>query len=96
MQGQPKEEHPSTIRVDYTVNPCQAIPIPDGEAKTHCKAGTWVCQDTKVIEDEKPKTLFLKTIAGSVAATDTTPARDVAPTVAWQGPKEPKEDKDSA
>ncbi|KAF9949010.1 hypothetical protein BGZ72_009138 [Mortierella alpina] len=82
VQGTPKEEHPSTIRVDYTVNPCQAIPIPDGELKTHCKAGAWVCQDTKVIEDDKPKTLFLKTIAGSSAATDTTPARDVAPTVA--------------
>ncbi|KAF9573924.1 hypothetical protein EC968_007752 [Mortierella alpina] len=82
VQGVPKEEYPSIVRVDYMVNPCQPIAIPDGEVKTHCKAGAWVCQDTKVIEDDKPKTLFLKTIAGSAAATDTSPARDVAPTVA--------------
>jgi len=93
VQGEPKEEHPSTIRVDYMVNPCQAIPIPDGELKSHCKAGAWVCQDTKVIEDDKPKTLFLKTIAGSAPATDTTPARDVAPTVARiEGSKDDKKD----
>ncbi|KAF9937343.1 hypothetical protein BGZ75_000339 [Mortierella antarctica] len=92
VQGEPKEEYPSTIRVDYMVNPCQAIPIPDGELKTHCKAGAWVCQDIKVIEDDKPKTLFLKTIAGSAAATDTTPARDVAPTAArTQGSKDEKD-----
>lgn len=71
VQGEPKEDYPSKIRVDYQLNPCQAIPIPEGGDKTHCKAGTWVCQDTKLVPDAgDPKTLFLRTIAGSAPASD--------------------------
>ncbi|KAG0209688.1 hypothetical protein BGX28_010067 [Mortierella sp. GBA30] len=70
-KGEPRDEHPSKIRVDYMLNPCQAIPIPEGEAGTHCKTGTWVCQDTKLVKGEgEPETIFLKTIAGSAPATD--------------------------
>ncbi|KAF9987852.1 hypothetical protein BGZ65_001574 [Modicella reniformis] len=84
VDGVPKEDHPSKIRVDYQLNPCQAIVIPDGETKIYCKADTWVCQDTKLVQEEggDPKTLFLRTIAGSAPATDSTPAREVAPSVA--------------
>ncbi|KAI7823616.1 autophagy-related protein 27 [Gamsiella multidivaricata] len=83
IKGEPKDEHPSKIRVDYQLNPCQAIVIPEGEAKSHCKANAWVCQDTKLVPEEgDPKTLFLRTIAGSAPANDGQPARDVAPSVA--------------
>ncbi|KAI1300729.1 hypothetical protein EDD11_005952, partial [Mortierella claussenii] len=82
ITGVPKDDHPNRIRVDYQLNPCQAIVIPEGEAKTHCKAGTWVCQDTKLIPEEgNPTTAFLRTIAGSAPATDNTPERTVSPTV---------------
>ncbi|KAF9917110.1 hypothetical protein BX616_001931 [Lobosporangium transversale] len=71
IKGEVREEHPNKIRVDYELNPCQAIAFPEGEAKSHCKAGTWVCQDTKLVRDEgEPITVTLRPIA-----------RDVAPTV---------------
>ncbi|KAG0253053.1 hypothetical protein BG011_006588 [Mortierella polycephala] len=83
VKGEPTDDHPSKVRADYSLNPCQALTIPEGEEKSHCKAGTWVCQDTKLIPAEgDPKTLFLRTIAGSAPATDKTPAREVAPSVA--------------
>lgn len=62
------------------MNPCQAIVVPDGEAKQHCVAGAWVCQDTKVIfDDGEPKTLSLLPIAGTAPAADGVPAREVSP-----------------
>ncbi|KAI8601179.1 autophagy-related protein 27 [Dissophora ornata] len=83
ITGEPKVEHPSKIRVDYKLNPCQAIVVPDGGENTNCKAGAWVCQETKVIPAEgDPQTIFLRTIAGSAPAADGTPAREVAPSVA--------------
>ncbi|KAF9185855.1 hypothetical protein BGZ51_002405 [Haplosporangium sp. Z 767] len=83
VTGETTDDYPSKVRADYTLNPCQALTIPEGEEKSHCKAGTWVCQDTKLIPAEgDPKTLFLRTIAGSAPATDKTPAREVAPSVA--------------
>ncbi|KAF9205377.1 hypothetical protein BGZ49_004103 [Haplosporangium sp. Z 27] len=82
VKGEPKDEHPSTVRLDYQINPCQAIVVPDGEADAHCKAGAWVCQDVKLVPKEgDPKTIFLHTIAGSAPATDSSPAREVAPSV---------------
>ncbi|KAK3805497.1 MAG: autophagy-related protein 27 [Benniella sp.] len=83
VKGEPEDWHPSKVRVDYQLNPCQAIDIPSGEEKTHCPAGTWVCQDTKLVEGEgEPKTLFLQPVAGSAPATDKAPAREVSPLVA--------------
>ncbi|KAF9919904.1 hypothetical protein FBU30_010379 [Linnemannia zychae] len=80
VKGEPKAQHPNKIRVDYSVNPCQAITIPEGEAKTHCLSGTWVCQDTKVIfDDSEPKTVTLQPIAGNAPATENVPAREVSP-----------------
>ncbi|KAG0229298.1 autophagy-related protein 27 [Mortierella sp. GBAus27b] len=82
VKGEPIDEHPNKLRIDYQVNPCQAIAIPDGEAQKHCKAGAWVCQDTELVkEGSEDQVLFLRTIAGSSPATDNTPARDVAPSV---------------
>lgn len=83
VKGEPKVDHPSKIRVDYQLNPCQAIVVPEGEANSHCKAGTWVCQDVKLVPQEgDPSTIFLHTIAGSAPATETSPAREVAPALA--------------
>ncbi|KAF9400436.1 hypothetical protein BGX21_004307 [Mortierella sp. AD011] len=83
LEGEPKVEYPSKIRVDYQLNPCQAIVVPEGEANSHCQAGAWVCQDVKLVPPEgDPSTIFLRTIAGSAPATDTSPAREVAPSVA--------------
>ncbi|KAG0301553.1 hypothetical protein BGZ98_008259 [Dissophora globulifera] len=83
IKGEPRDEHPSKIRVDYQLNPCQAIVVPEGEEASHCKAGAWVCQDTKQVPAEgDPKTIFLRAIAGSAPASDNSPAREVAPSVA--------------
>lgn len=75
--------HPNKIRTDYTLNPCQAIAIPEGQELTHCAAGTWVCQDVKILlEGDKTQTVYLNTVAGSAPAKDKAPAREVAPATA--------------
>ncbi|KAG0056785.1 hypothetical protein BGZ83_003403 [Gryganskiella cystojenkinii] len=80
VKGEPYTRHPNKFRDDYTLNPCQAITIPEGQEKTHCIAGTWVCRDTKLVPAEgEPYTTVLEPIAGAVAAGDNTPAREVAP-----------------
>ncbi|KAG0067509.1 hypothetical protein BGZ89_005990 [Linnemannia elongata] len=80
VKGEATPVYPNKQRVDYIVNPCQAIVVPDGEAKQHCVAGAWVCQDTKVIfDDGEPKTLSLLPIAGTAPAADGVPAREVSP-----------------
>ncbi|KAF9085208.1 hypothetical protein BGX29_010352 [Mortierella sp. GBA35] len=89
VKGEPKEAHPNKLRVDYSLNPCQAIVVPEGETKTNCLSGTWVCQDTKVIfDDAEPKTVTLQPIAGTAPATDKVPAREVAPNVALAAKKD--------
>ncbi|KAF9909852.1 hypothetical protein EC991_007842 [Linnemannia zychae] len=83
VKGEPKVQHPNKLRIDYSVNPCQAIAVPEGEAKLHCLPGTWVCQDTKVIfDDSEPKTITLLPIAGTAPASENIPAREVAPLAA--------------
>ncbi|KAG0342785.1 hypothetical protein BG004_005590 [Podila humilis] len=82
VKGTPKVVKPSTIRVDYHLNPCQALVIPDGKQAESCEAGTWVCKETKLIKSETDTpTLFLEAVAGSVAADadKKTPAREVTP-----------------
>ena len=81
--GAVRTGHPNKLREDYTLNPCQAIQIPDGQEKKNCVAGTWVCQDAKIVPEEgDPITYSFNPIAGSVAADDKVPARDVAPMTA--------------
>ncbi|KAG0311489.1 hypothetical protein BGZ97_011844 [Linnemannia gamsii] len=83
VKGEPKTEHPYKVRYDYSVNPCQAITVPDGESKLHCLPGTWVCRDKKVFFDESdPKTVSLQPIAGTAPAAENVPAREVAPLIA--------------
>lgn len=80
VKGEPTPVYPNKQRVDYFVNPCQAINVPDNEVKQHCVSGAWVCQDTKVIfDDGEPKTLSLLPIAGTAPAADGVPAREVSP-----------------
>lgn len=80
VKGEATPVYPNKQRVDYFVNPCQAITVPESEVKQHCVAGAWVCQDTKVIfDDGEPKTLSLLPIAGTAPAADGVPAREVAP-----------------
>ena len=80
VKGEPTPVYPNKQQVDYFVNPCQAIDVPDNAVKQNCVSGAWVCQDTKVIfDDGEPKTLSLLPIAGTAPAADGVPAREVAP-----------------
>ncbi|KAF9147846.1 hypothetical protein BG015_010449, partial [Linnemannia schmuckeri] len=47
VKGEATPVYPNKQQVNYFVNPCQAIVVPDGEAKQHCVSGAWVCQETK-------------------------------------------------
>ncbi|KAF9584898.1 hypothetical protein BGW38_004762 [Lunasporangiospora selenospora] len=79
VAGQVRTGHPNNYRYDYTLNPCKALAVPEGQDKTHCVAGTWVCQDVKVVYENGTTTTFLlQPIAGSFPAKDGAPARDVA------------------
>ncbi|GJJ76851.1 autophagy-related protein 27 [Entomortierella parvispora] len=83
VTGEPVASHPNKFRSDYTLNPCQAITIPEGQELSHCTAGAWVCQDVMILlEGDKTQTVYLNTIAGSAPASDKTPAREVAPATA--------------